>query len=342
MEGYCNTCNKYIPTTIGNIFEIFKKLILDNNNEIKIDCRFCKTKDGIVIHDPFSSEIYGVVIMEEMFEQDSNGNTTPRSLYYQRILQCFLRGVNSYFKVREVANWVVGKVELRTKKGDLADKIPPRSDIVEDREKTFRRYFRRLVSLKLLSERQTTMGKGSGYTFEYKPTKLGHLLALLVDVEFSEDKKSAHDQLYSFLENYFDEESSSVDLFCKIYLKKCKDEGLFEIFIDHLEKNLLHYGKHIQSQNDIFTHMALIHTNDKKINKRLLKLWHSSLESLDEETQNLFIYHLKLKINEIIKQTIDDIQIYEESSFRTRMMLHMLRLNTVAYAMILVFINLLI
>ena len=221
-----------------------------------------------------------------------------------------------------MTNCVIKNVYLRTRNSNVVDITQNKNDIVEDREKTFRKYFKHLVSLNLIVERSTRMEKGSGYTFEYKLTKLGNLVGLIINTEFMQDKKGSYDMLYSHLESHFNNQPSSVDVFCKTYLKRCKDNGLFEIFVHNLKRNILYPNKHIENENDIFTQMILLRTNDKKINRKLWKLWYSSFCELNIDIQYLLTKHLKLTIDRIISESIGNIQHYENVMFRCKDIFH--------------------
>lgn len=155
-------------------------------------------------------KFYRIPFLNTIFKHDSSGNTTEKSLIYQHIIKYFLKDVNSYYKVREVENKVKDDIPHNTKnKKDNPNIIHySKSIIVEHSEKTFRKYFQNLVDWRILIARQTNAEKGPGSTFEYKITKFGHLLALLIYTEFNNSKES-FDALYSFLESYFNEESYS-------------------------------------------------------------------------------------------------------------------------------------
>ncbi|CAN5865529.1 hypothetical protein BH23THE1_BH23THE1_13580 [soil metagenome] len=319
VEGHCNVCDRYIPRQLTSMFSLYKYIVKYKEITVKLDCPNCSTKNSLQIYDPFSVNTYQrVFFLSEIFAQDSKGNTTVLSSYYQRIIQYFLVDTNSYIKVREVANCVIKNVDLRIKKGNAIDKTQNKNEIVEDREKTFRKYFNHLVSLKILTERPTKMEKGNGYTLEFKLTKLGNLVALIINTEFTADKGASYDMLYSHLESHFDDQPSTIDVFCKIYLKKCKDNGFFEIFVDSLRRNLLHLTKYVESENDIFTQMILLRTNNKRINKKLWSLWKQSFDELDQNIQFFLMKHLKLVIDRIISESMENFSFYEDASFKCK------------------------
>jgi hypothetical protein len=78
-----------------------------------------------------------------IFNQDSAGNNTITSTYYQNIIHYyFLKNVNSYFTLRDIVNDIIPLLPLRIRKEKKDHNITEqKSYIVEDREKTFRKYF---------------------------------------------------------------------------------------------------------------------------------------------------------------------------------------------------------
>jgi hypothetical protein len=101
---------------------------------------------------------YRISSLKEIFNQDSSGNATIKSLYYQHIIRNFLKDTDSYFKVRQISNTIFNIVPLRRKKNFNPNNN--KSEMVEDREKTIRKYCKQLVSWQILSKRQTNVEKG--------------------------------------------------------------------------------------------------------------------------------------------------------------------------------------
>ena len=80
-------------------------------------------------------------------------------------------------------------------------------------------------------------------------------------------------------------------------MKKCKENGIFEICIDYLRKNVLYQNKFIENENELFTYMILQRTSDRRLNRKLWTLWLDSFNELDRQYQDLLLYHLKLAID---------------------------------------------
>ena len=259
---------------------------------------------------------YRTAFLREIFNVDDNGNKTTRSLYYQCILRYFLKDPNQFAKVREVANWLIDIVPLRTKKA--SNESGSKSEIVENREKTFRKYFGDLSSWNLISSRKTIGQKGNVSTYEFKLTNFGNLLALLIETEFAEHKEKAYDQLYQYLQSYFMNQSYSLDEFCISYFEKSKDSKLFGLFVEHLRKNLIYHNYYVSNDNDLFTQSILLTTDIKAINKKLWKLWKKSFDELAPENMRLLQHHLKLVLGRMIERKIKNYDRYLRVVFDAR------------------------
>jgi hypothetical protein len=100
------------------------------------------------------------------------------------------------------------------------------------------------------------------------------------------------------------------------YLDKCKEEELFEEFVDFYIKSFK-YGKdhNIRNINDLFTQMTLVKFEDKTKNTILFNNWKSSFEELDGETKKLFSHHMSLYINRLILNEVQNYSEYELKRF---------------------------
>ncbi len=258
---------------------------------------------------------YKVPFLKDIVYKYESADLPIKSSYYQNIIRFLLKNANSYYKIREVANYVVLNTQQRIKKNKDPKIRNKKKHIIEDREKTLRRYFSNLVSWKILIERETMVEKGKGSTFEYKLTRFGTLIALLIEMGFVNNKKNSFRALYEFLMSYINEESYSLDYFCKIYLRRIRDASIFNIFIEYLRKNIIYENKCIVNENDLFTYMILLRTTDKRLNRKLWKLWECSFNELNREIQTLFSHLLKIRIDSIIDETILDYGHYEDVLF---------------------------
>jgi predicted transcriptional regulator/DNA-directed RNA polymerase subunit M/transcription elongation factor TFIIS len=263
-----------------------------------------------------STSQYKSPFIKEIFNVDKNGNKTLKSLYYQNILRFLLNDPNQFYKVREISNWLVDNVSLRSK---INTEIEiSKSKIVEDREKTFRKYLNNLTTWNLVIARETHIAKGTGSTYEYQLTNFGNLISLIIEVEFSQNVKTIYDKLYEHLEKYFTNKSYSVDKFCMSYLMMCKDKNLFKDFVNSIRNNIIYYNEYINNDNDFFTFMMLLRTRSKKINKKLWQLWEKSFKALDSTNKKFIQYHLKIFIDRLIENTIHDFKAYGKYRYHNK------------------------
>jgi hypothetical protein len=103
------------------------------------------------------------------------------------------------------------------------------------------------------------------------------------------------------------------------YLDKCKEEELFEEFVDFYIKSFK-YGKdhNIRNINDMFTQMTLVKFEDNEKNTILFNNWKSSFEELDGETKKLFSHHMSLYINRLILNEVQDYCEYESKRLEVK------------------------
>jgi len=191
----------------------------------------------------------------------------------------------------------------------------------DNKEKTnglFKRHFNDLIECNVLKFK-TDEGIKGVKTRKYRLTPLGKMLASIIETILSEDKKGSHNKLFNSWKSHLNLDPSSLNLFCMKYIDKCKEAGLFEEFVDYYIKSFKHgKGRHIQSVNDLFTRMALVKLKDPMKNSILFDNWKKSFDELDEETRNLFSYHIKLYINRVILNEISDYSKYELKRFEAK------------------------
>ncbi len=66
----------------------------------------------------------------------------------------------------------------------------------------------------------------------YRLSVSGITLALISKAQNNDNNSNFHDEIYPWWKKHFDEHSSSsLDLFCKNYLYECKEQGLFDVFV---------------------------------------------------------------------------------------------------------------
>ncbi|HXT85073.1 MAG TPA: hypothetical protein VN704_12225 [Verrucomicrobiae bacterium] len=181
----------------------------------------------------------------------------------------------------------------------------------------FNRRLNNLVKWNILIAETVLTIKGKARIFAISP--FGKMLSSIIETILSANKKSSHDELFDSWKSHLSVNISSLDLFCMKYLEKCKEEELFEKFVDYYIKSFK-YGKsrHIQSVNDLFTRMALVKLEDPMKNSILFDNWKKSFEKLDEETRKLFSHHIKLYIDRIILNEISDYSKYELKRFEAK------------------------
>jgi len=214
-----------------------------------------------------------------------------------------------------VANSLITEVPTRRRKTKNTNESA--SKIIENREKTLRKYFEELTSWKLLESRETDKEKGTGKTLEYKLTDFGQLIALVINIDY-DMSKNKYDSLYQYLLSYFTHQSYSLDELCIRYLKKCKAVNLFEPFARNIKKNLIYYNEVIRNEHDFFTYMILLRTGNIQTDEALWKMWKESLSELDPNHRKHLYHNLKLKVERIIEQKATNYSEYERIRYAIR------------------------
>lgn len=276
--------------------------------------------------DSIFNQRYRTSFLKEIF-QTKNKEYTTTSKYYQLILRTFLEDSEKKFKVREVANNIIDELPKRSK-GEKADEngkdTKPKSHAVENIEKTLRNYFDNLESWKLLNSQNIPVEKGTGTTKGFQLTDIGRLLALFVDMEYNDYNDKSYNIFYSFLErNFFKDQSFSVDDFCSLYLKYIQEIGLFSQFMKDFRDFIVYSNTDIYDIYDFFTNIITFRFLNKKLNKKLWKVWDKSFSQLSLDNMKLLQHHLKINLERKIRKQVHEFHEYEKVRYKNRENFHL-------------------
>jgi hypothetical protein len=246
---------------------------------------------------------------------------TEDALVFQSILEYSIDfGTTDSFRSRKVSKeWLLGHCPVFVKeyagvKGHTSYKAR-----VEHINPRVTQCLEKLRYLDLLESRNV-MSNNKEDTVEYKFTKLGRLIALLL--KQIKPKESSHinynDKIYRQTLLYYDDKDHSIAKFCSIFFRKCyeKDIKLFDIIINRLVAIL-------QDASD-----------DKKIFLTKLRrfqafynhpqMWELFRESLDElrnrsqEDVDMFLYELKLEIEAFHEYKSRNLRSFENIRWQIR------------------------
>jgi hypothetical protein len=131
-------------------------------------------------------------------------------------------------------------------------------------------------------------------------TQTTHHAKLIVRPSMNPDKRTyAENQLYELFQNHYKKEpSSSIDMFCSIYYRKCKERGLFEDLVEYYRQvdgiPVLLVGRPEFTRN-----LTLVPPN----NIEFWTLWNDTVMELDSDIQAHLFHHIKLEIERKAEET---------------------------------------
>jgi hypothetical protein len=131
----------------------------------------------------------------------------------------------------------------------------------------------------------------------------------------SPDKRIyAENQLYELFQNHYKKEpSSSIDTFCSIYYRKCKERDLFEDLVEYYRKvggmPVLLLGRPEFTQN-----LTLVPPN----NTEFWALWNDAVRELDSDIKAHLFHHIKLEIERKAEETCQAFGMFERVRYITK------------------------
>jgi len=109
------------------------------------------------------------------------------------------------------------------------------------------------------------------------------------------------------------EPSSSIDIFCSIYYRKCKERGLFEDLLEYYRKvggaPVLLLGRPEFTRN-----LTLVPT----YNREFWKLWNDTVMELDSDIREHLFYHIKLEIERKAEEGCHAFGTFERVRYKTK------------------------
>ncbi len=254
--------------------------------------------------------------VKRIFEFDEKKSFTDRSKRYQIIIQFFSSAdEKSYFKITKIQKVLLNEAP------SLFD-VDETKNLSENMKKEHNRFKKMLDDLELwglITSNETKSIKGEVKTKEYRLTKSGQLFALIIKYFKSENKFAVSEKFYENWKANLEKFPTSLGRFLAIYLEKCKNIGLFDVFVDNFINPAIGvWNERVRNENDLLTQMTLIKTDDFNKNKALLDLWLKSLIELDCSVRILFLNHMRIHINRIIEKKVEEIEKYELKRYEKR------------------------
>jgi len=287
-----------------------KKIIKDIPGEII-------TKNNSITFRTVDDQIH---VGKTIFERFKNGDFTERSKVFQAILIFMLENQYKFYKKREIQNKVIEqRKELFENESTSKDESSSKSRKAENYNKSFERCLQILRLFGLVVVNQTPSEKNKNLMVDgYRTSKQGKNFALAAKYHMDDlDDKTATDLIYDTWKVGFEDESFSLDLFCKSYFKSCLDLSLFKdlikLFVDYITEQT-----DFLSYTELFTRLIFYrYKNNESNNKRLWEFWKSALINTNEK-RNYFFNHIKLGIERSVEIKVHDFNRYEDARYENR------------------------
>ncbi len=341
MEGYCKNCNTYTPTSTPIIHYFRSYTNYEDGkryNHMNVKCPNTSCQNGFldfefitefqmiknVDNQTRRNEKFLVSITEShintfatIFARHNNGSGefTIQSQRYQAILELLVNNPQRYYRIREIISKVreTGRLNHKKTKTEKSNMSP-----VENYQYAFGSYLNLFVFLHIAVIRDVPGSKTTKTVQGYQLTPFGQSIALLAKYQSGNTDKSLYEEIFhNWLSNVLMPPVSSLDLFAKEYLFYCKESDLFEklvkFYCDYLLSNPLIYNK-----IDLFTRLVLFRTLDKETNLRVWEWWEKAYQQLNEHTQNLFLFHIKMFVHNIMKSSAISYSKYEETLYEIK------------------------
>jgi hypothetical protein len=173
-----------------------------------------------------------------------SGTFTKKALLSQDILKYCINGkykeddIES-FRLWNLAKWLLEvNLEFINHFKELSTRNYTTSNKIEYILRRIKHNVEKLVDVGLIMQVRTekeTKGTGTVPIFQF--TTLGWVMAWVVESMNPYRREHALNQIYEIFQNHYRKEpSSSIDIFCSIYYRKCKERGIFGDLIEHYKK----------------------------------------------------------------------------------------------------------
>lgn len=332
LEGHCSNCNHiryidiYIPSYLywSNFF--FSHSYLNSNFSSHKKCEQCKEYDILVPHTHdlvlyiVSQDI--VLGLDIIFEKKDREFTEDANIYQDILRYCIfvLKNNNDLsFDYWNLGYWLV---DNNKKYLSLSKTAKNRQETVENIQRSVKNKLGNLEKLRLIRKIGTRpQRKGKGEVDVYKYTDLGCLIAWIIASFDSAMCEEANAKIYQIIEtinnNKIDNKSPSPDIFIAAFFKKCKDNGVFGEIV-HLFRKILCSDIPIKTIYDLYSHTMTLDFESQERIKYFNDLWDRTMNELDPAVQQIFLYYLKLDIEEKMAMRVGYFKGFEEMRYRIK------------------------
>jgi hypothetical protein len=193
------------------------------------------------------------------------------------------------------------------------------SDIIESTQKRVKKRLKDLELLRLVRHGKTKQQKGSAEIPLYVYSRLGYVLAEIIESFNPNKRENANDEIYNLFEIIYriKEDSPSTTIFYAHLFKKCKEKGHFGHIVSFFRK-VVNSNIPLKNMFDLFNEALFLIFNYPGRTDPFHITLKETLNELDVDTKELFLYYQKLELERKMKLRGGYSKGYEEICFKVR------------------------
>lgn len=259
-----------------------------------------------------------------IFKKYKDGSYIKSAALYQDILKYCINGKykeedNKSFRLWNLTRWLLEvNVEFINYFKDPSTWCYTTASRIDDRIPRIKGRVEDLVKMGLIVQTGTAKeSKGTGVVDIYQFTKVGEVVAWIVEGMNTNRREYAINQLYELFQYNFKDNPSCTDKFNSIYYRKCKERGLFGAFTDRY-RELLESDKAIMNRQGFFQRLLILPGYNIDSSVDFLKLWNDTIAELDPDTRSRFYHHIKLDFERKAEDGCHAFRVFEILRYRVK------------------------
>ena len=134
-------------------------------------------------------------------------------------------------------------------------------------------------------------------------------MALIIESFDSSKASSVNDEIYNLLQLMFkikENSSSSSTILYSNFFKKCKEKGVFGDIVSLFGENLSSEKRYFINVLELIRVTLRLNFKDEDKNIIFNHIFNETINDLDAKTRNLVLFHLKLEIEQLMEDMLND------------------------------------
>lgn len=221
--------------------------------------------------------------------------------------------LNNSFRTWDLTEWLIENSYLVRNSASHDKQVRP-SHKINKRLKPVSRLLENFEVLGIVNSTTVQSRRGQYDTKEYRFTHSGYFIALLLEKDET-NNESLTDEIYNFLHSSYEKLSTSYSRFWQIFITECKEKG-------YLDKYINHHIQHLKENSHLFQNVSqYLHNVNYYIPFEKDIFWSLLLETfaeLDEDDYELFLYDLKIRIEDMQLSKVKVYANYEKKRFQIK------------------------